>query len=53
MNQPRQNDPNVKEMIYRVAPTTLHATVFSGSLTFDTFWYCLPDTVDPRGPKGK
>ena len=37
--------------IKRVAPTTL--TVADTKATFVTTSRCLPDTVDPRGPKGK
>ncbi len=36
---------NPKESGYRGAPTSL---LWSGKE-----WVCLPDTVDPRGPKGK
>ena len=29
-------------------------TPASGDKTYDrVLWFCLPDTVDPRGPKGK
>jgi len=36
----------------RVAATSLNVTdKIKGS--FSTTWECLPDTVDPRGPKGK
>jgi len=29
------------------------ATTTDGDMTVTLGFYCLPDTVDPRGPKGK
>jgi len=42
---------HLKESDFYVAATESGAMVFTDK--FGTEWRCLPDTVDPRGPKGK
>ena len=44
--------PDRTLLVTRSAATSLNATDRIKA-TFSTTYQCLPDTVDPRGPKGK
>ncbi|HYB70431.1 MAG TPA: hypothetical protein VEH80_07175 [Candidatus Bathyarchaeia archaeon] len=50
---PPSSDPGVKDIRDRAAPTTLHVILDTGTLGVGSHFLCLPDTVDPPGPKAK
>ena len=48
-----ESGAKIKGLTDRRAPTDLYLQYGSDESTGGIAWQCFPDTVDPRGPKGK